>query len=165
MASPATGTWWSTFLGDEGIDSEEEAAFLGFLVTQGIPAGSAPDTLQRAYADFRTFMEASEQRASADAGPGAVELAAEQARVAIQQRTIPKSRVAAPGVDKPVTAATRPPETRQPLGDAPPPPTGEAQLAPPGEEPAATPAHVTPPQEPERHEAPHGRGGRSGRDA
>lgn len=126
----STVVWWDTFLDQEGRDSEEEAAFVGYLYQHGVPAASPPDQLQSAYGEFRTFMEESEARASADPGPDAATQAADQARVRIQQRTIPKSRIAAPGVDKPLTAVTRPKETRQPLTEAPPGPEGQANVAP-----------------------------------
>ena len=128
-SSPATETWWSTFLDAQGRDSEEEAGFLGFLSTNGIPAGSAPDVLQEAYTQFRTWMQESEDR-EADRGPDRAALATQQAVVALEQQFVAKSRVSAPGVEKPVTAATRPKETREPLGEAGPGPTGEAQVAP-----------------------------------
>jgi hypothetical protein len=146
MASPQTENWYSSFLDAQGRDSEEEAAFDGYLTTHGIPKFADPGTLQAAYAEFRAWWEASEQR-PADPGPSRAELAAQQAVIALEQTTVPKSRVAAPELQKPLTAATRPAETRKPLGDQPVPGTGEAQLAP---DPASMETHAgePPPGEP-----------------
>ena len=145
VSSPASANWWDTFLDAQGRDSEEEAAFDGFLTTNGIPAGADPGTLQEAYTHFRAWMEASEGR-QADLGPNRADLAKEQAVIALEQQFVAKSRVSAPGVEKPLTAATRPKETREPLGDAGPGPAGEASLAPAGQAaPPATSGSQTPP--------------------
>jgi hypothetical protein len=128
-SSPATETWWSTFLDAHGRDSEEEAGFVGFLTTNGIAAGAAPDVLQEAYTNFRMWMQESEDR-EADRGPDRATLAAEQAVIALEQQFVAKSRVSAPGVEKPPTAATRPKETREPLGEGRVGPEGEANVAP-----------------------------------
>jgi hypothetical protein len=143
MASPATETWWSTFLDAQGRDSEEEAGFLGFLSTNGLAAAAAPDELQTAYEQFRQWMQESEDR-EADRGPDRAALAAEQAVAALEQEFVAKSRVSAPGVEKPVTAATRPKATREPLAETGAGPSGEAQVAPAGATPAAP---ETPPTE------------------
>lgn len=146
-SSPATETWWSSFLDAQGRDSEEEAGFVGFLTTNGIPAGSAPDVLQEAYTNFRMWMQESEDR-EADRGPNREDLAKEQAVIALAQQFVAKSRVSAPGVEKPATAATRPKETREPLSDAGPGPTGEAQVAP-----ASATQETPPPPSPESSES------------
>jgi hypothetical protein len=152
MPSPASEAWWSTFLDAEGRDSEEEAAFLGFLVGQGVPGDASPDALQTAYTAFRSFMEESEQRESADPGPTAVELAAQQAQVAAQQYTVPKSRVAAPGVEKSPIATTRPGATRQAPAAADAPPSPDAPRAA-----AAEPDRPAPPEAPSEPDTHRGR--------
>jgi hypothetical protein len=144
MASPATETWWSTFLDAQGRDSEEEAGFNGFLTTNGIPAWSDPGTLQEAYTNFCTWMQESEAR-EADRGPDRGELAKQQAVIALEQQFVAKSRVSAPGVEKPLTAATRPQATRKPLGESAPGPAGEAQVAPASEGAGAPSGSETPP--------------------
>jgi hypothetical protein len=128
MASPATETWWSTFLDAHGRSSEEEAGFNGFLTTNGIPPDAGPDVLQEAYAHFRQWMQESEDR-EAERGPDRAKLAAEQAVIALEQQFVAKSWLSAPGVEKPVTAATRPKESREPLAEGGPGPEGEAQVA------------------------------------
>jgi hypothetical protein len=156
-SSPATETWWSTFLDAHGRDSEEEAGFNGFLTTNGIPAGAGPDVLQEAYTHFRQWMQESEDR-EADRGPNREDLAQQQAVIALEQQFVAKSRVSAPGVEKPRTAATRPKETREPLAEAGPGPAGEAQVA---SESGTTEAPPPPPPEPS--ESAESRTGRSSR--
>jgi hypothetical protein len=108
MASPQTETWWSNFLDLHGRDGEEEAAFLGYLVTHKIPAWAPPDQLQAAYGEFQGFVTASFAKASADPGPDAAELARQEAVVALMNRPVPQSRTAVPFLEKPGFAATRP---------------------------------------------------------
>jgi hypothetical protein len=128
MASPATETWWSTFLDAHGRSSEEEGGFLGFLSTNAIPASASPDVLQEAYANFRQWMQESEDR-EADRGPDRAQLAAEQAVTLLEQQFVAKSWLSAPGVEKPAAAATRPKESREPLAETGPGPEGQAQVA------------------------------------
>jgi hypothetical protein len=119
MASPHTDQWWANFLDLHGRDSEEEAGFLGYLTTQAIPAFAGVDELQRAYEGFRVFVDESRARDSADPGPSAEDLAAQQARLAIAQVAVPRSRVSDPLVQKPLFAATRPPAFRRSDVEAP----------------------------------------------
>lgn len=169
MASPATGTWWSTFLDAQGRSGEEEGAFSGFLTTNGIPADASPDILQEAYTNFRQWMEESEDR-EADRGPDRATLVAQQAVAALEQQFVPKTWFSAPGVEKPVTAATRPKETREPLAQSGVGPAGEAQVAPESSAPESS-ASETPPPEPEvsdtsaEHRGRYGRRGSSEGDA
>lgn len=139
MPGLATENWWSTFLDAHGRDSEEEAAFNGFLTTNDIPPWSDPGALQEAYTQFRQWMEESEER-EADRGPDRATLAAEAAVAELEQQFIAKSRVSAPGVEKPRTAVTRPKESREGLAEAGPGPEGQANVTPAsGEEPPQQP--------------------------
>jgi hypothetical protein len=121
MASPQTETWWSNFLDVHGRDGEEEAAFLGFMLTHKVPAWAPPDQLQASYDEFRGFMKASHERGDADPGPDAAELARQEAVVALLHRPVPQSRTAVPYLEKPSFAATRPPETLPTEGEGAPP--------------------------------------------
>lgn len=152
MASPATETWWSTWLHDQGRDSEEEAAFNGFLSTNHIPADAGPDVLQTAYTQFVQWMEESEGR-EADRGPSRADLAKEQAVAELEHQFVAKSRVSAPGVEKPLVAATRPALSREPLAESGVGPAGEAQLAPAGGTPSESRPQVSgePPVQPQPH--------------
>lgn len=142
MASPATEAWWSTFLDLHGRDSEEEAGFLGYLTTQGIPPSGGPDLLQPAYEAFVAFVDASADRASADPGPSAEEFAAQQARIAVSTVAVPRSRTADPLVQKPLFAATRPKALRGKPEDAPVPQFAEGTPIP-----TPTPIPGTPPRD------------------
>jgi hypothetical protein len=107
MASPMNATWWSMFLTEQGRDSEEESAFLGYLTTQKIAPDSDPAILDEAYGAFHTWMLESGARASADPGPTREELLAQQAVEAFTV-AVPQSRTSNPTVSKPLTAATHP---------------------------------------------------------
>jgi hypothetical protein len=155
MASPATATWWSTFLDAQGRSGEEEAGFNGFLTTNNISPDAGPDVLQEAYAHFRQWMQESEDR-EADRGPDRATLAAQQAVIALEQQFVAKSWLSAPGVEKPTTAATRPKESREPLAEGGPGPEGEAQVA----SASATPLHQAASPS-EGSESPSSRAGRS----
>lgn len=155
MASPFSDTWWSNFLDQHGRDSEEEAAFLGYLTTQGIASGSEAVDLQAAYEQFVTFIDESTERAAADPGPSAEELAKERAAFVLQTVAVPRSRVSDPLVQKPFTAATRPKALRKSPDEAGVPQYAEAAAIPdprpiPGTPPrgAAVPGPATPTQPP-----------------
>lgn len=145
MTSPASDQWWSAFLAEHGRDSEEEKAFLGFLSTHDIPAGAPVDVLAQAYTEFLAFVDASrEATGEPEVDPKVLEARATEVKA---QLRVPRSAHAAPTLEKPMTAATRPPELRE---DAPPSPltTPEAVVTPP------PPADAPPPHEPR-----HGRRG------
>jgi hypothetical protein len=113
MASPQTDAWWAVFLDMHGRDSEEEKAFLGFLQTQGLSAMSSPDVLALTYSAFLTFVEESHARdATSDPPP--------EAKAPLP--LVPRSAHALPELEKPMTAATRPPEWRDPEAAAEPSP-------------------------------------------
>ena len=171
MASPMTETWWSNFLDLHGRDSEEEAAFLGYLTTQGIPPYGGPDVLQPAYEAFVAFVDESSERASADPGPNAADLAAQQARIAVATVAVPRSRTADPLVQKPLFAATRPKALRPSGEPASVPEFAEAQPMPapqpipgtpprgegvPGPQPPTEPPGPVEPQAEEGAERPYG---------
>jgi hypothetical protein len=107
MASPMNETWWSSFLSTHGRDSEEESAFLGYLVSHDIASDSGPDVLGEAYTQFHAYMLESGVRASADPGPSREELVAAQAVAGLVEH-VPQSRTANPGMNKPLGAATHP---------------------------------------------------------
>ena len=106
MASVATENWWAVFHNEHGKDSEEEKAFLGYLTTHGISGAAPPEALAAAYSDFLVFVEESRVRDEAH-GPQPKEPEKPYQRV-------PRSWFAAPDLEKPQTAATRPPELRDP---------------------------------------------------
>lgn len=127
-----------------GRDSEEEAAFNGFLTTRGISPRADVGTLEQAYADFQAFMEQSRQTESADPGPSAEE-------ADVQEPIMPQSRVADPHMQKPEGAATGPHEEGEGLPETMPTPLAGSTDAPgepqPGEPPPPTP-EGEPPQPP-----------------
>jgi hypothetical protein len=142
MASPMNSSWWSTFLTTHGADSEEQSAFEGYLYTKGIDAGSDPDVLEAAYAEFHAWMLESGSR-GADPGPTRAELVSQQAVETVEAlgEHVPKSRSANPGMNKPLTDATHPqarevataPPAAAPSGETPsavPEPRGETVVAP-----------------------------------
>jgi hypothetical protein len=169
MSSPALDSWWSDWLDVHGRDSEEEAAFLGYLSTQGIAAhGVDPGELAAAYAAFKTFMGESQARESADPGPSAMEMG-------IQDPVVPKSHVANPSVQRPVTDATHPQQMSSPGATASPrqveaarvrvqaatqsgaetPLPSEGSPQPPPEPPASPPPTPTPRHAPASRSTPH----------
>lgn len=107
MASPQVDSWWSNWLDAHGRDSEEEAAFLGFLSQRGIAAHGDADQLDGAYTDFKAFMEQSQATPSADPGPSAQHIGA-------RMPVVPKSRIADPQVQRPSDDATHPQQMSSP---------------------------------------------------
>jgi hypothetical protein len=135
MSSPSSDQWWSAFHIEHGRDSEEEKAFLGFLSTHDIPGGSPSEVLAQAYTEFLVFIDASrEATGEPEVDPKVLEARATELKA---QLRVPRSAHAAPHLEKPMTAATRPPELRE---DAPPSPltTPEAVVTPPPETPPAS---------------------------
>jgi hypothetical protein len=135
MSSPSSDQWWSAFHTEHGRDSEEEKAFLGFLSTHDIPGGSPSEVLAQAYTEFLVFIDASRD-APGEPEPDPKVRDARAAEVKAQLR-VPRSSLSAPHLEKPMTAATRPPELRE---EAPPSPltTPEATQTPPPETPPAS---------------------------
>ena len=110
MSSPSSDQWWSVFLDRHGRDSEEEKAFTGYLSHKGIPAGSGMDVLTAAYAEFLAYVQAShEATGEPDAEPKALEARAEE----VKQARVPRSSMSVAEHEKPMDAATRPPELRK----------------------------------------------------
>jgi hypothetical protein len=134
MSSPSSDQWWSAFHTEHGRDSEEEKAFLGFLSTHDIPGGSPAEVLAQAYTEFLAFIDASRD-APGEPDPGPKVLEARAAEVKAQLR-VPRSSLSAPHLEKPMTAATRPPELREEA--APSPLTTPAAVATPPETPHAS---------------------------
>jgi hypothetical protein len=133
MSSPASDLWWGQFLVEHGRDSEEEKAFLGYLSSHGIPAGSDPAVLAAAYAEFLVFVEESYAREHEES---AEEKRTREALV-VERPRVPRSSLSLPELEKPMTAATRPLEWREKEAA---PPSGRAPRAP----------AETPPPAPER---------------
>lgn len=173
MADYTSGSWWSKWLDDHGRDSEENAAFDGFLITKGISQDADVATLEQAYADFQQFMLTSRQTPSADPGPSAEE-------VGVQEPVNPVSHVADPHMEKPEGAATGPHEEGEGLPETMPTPLAGGTGAPgqpprPGEEPPQPPRpgepvpptpplpHPPAPEEPEDEGKEPGQRGRRGR--
>ena len=104
MSSPATDTWWTVFHKEHGRDSEEERAFLGYLYTHDVPGDAPPEALASAYGEFLTFVDASRTRDEAH-GP-------QPKAVEPPPQVVPRAWFSNPDVQKPQTAATRPPELR-----------------------------------------------------
>jgi hypothetical protein len=123
MSSPASDLWWGSFLEMHGRDSEEEKAFLGYLSTHGIPAGSGPDVLEAAYTEFLVFVEESYARGHEES---AEERRTREALV-VERPRVPRSSLSLPDLEKPMTAATRPLEWREKEAA---PPAGRASRAP-----------------------------------
>jgi len=138
MYSPASEAWWSAFHNEHGKDSEEEKAFLGFLTTKGIPGGSGPDVLAQAYTDFLAFVEASYGQASAVETEGDVR--DREMREREGPPPVPRSSLAAPTLQKPMTAATRPPDLREKDAASQPSPLTSPEAATPSPAPAETPS-------------------------
>jgi hypothetical protein len=157
MTSPASDQWWSLFLSEHGRDSEEEKAFLGYLSAHDIPAGTSVDVLAAAYSEFLAFVDASrEATGEPEVEPKLLEARAAEVK---EQLRVPRSAHAAPHLEKPMTAATRPPELRE---EAPPSPLTDPQAVPvatPGTTPATTTPPQPPPTEPPHTEGRHRRGG------
>jgi hypothetical protein len=110
MSSPASDSWWGQFHEIHGRDGEEERAFTGYLAQKDIPAGSPPDVLAQAYADCVAFIEASYTQ-----GEQLPERATLEALAARARPSVPRSSLADPAVhEKPMQAATRPPDLRDP---------------------------------------------------
>jgi hypothetical protein len=122
MSSPSSDQWWSVFHTEHGRDSEEEKAYLGFLSTHDIPGGSPAEVLAQAYTEFLAFIDASRDApGEPEVAPKVLEARAEEVRA---QLRVPRSSLSAPHLEKPMTAATRPPELRE---DAPPSPLTDPQ--------------------------------------
>lgn len=152
MGGPASEHWWSLFLDMHGRDSEEEKAFLGFLSTKGIPAMASPDVLAQAYTEFKAYVDESHTQTTAVETDEAVRL--REIREREPRPVVPRSSLSLPELQKPMTAATRPPEMRDeeaaaqpsPLQD----PSAVAQATSPGDSAAhlqatgATPSGATP---------------------
>jgi hypothetical protein len=135
MTSPASDQWWSVFLSEHGRDSEEEKAFLGYLSHRDIPAGASVDVLAQAYTEFLAYVDASRDApGEPEVAPKVLEARADEVKA---QLRVPRSSLAAPHLEKPMTAATRPPELRE---DAPPSPLTDPQAT----AAAATPAETPP---------------------
>ena len=65
MAMPPNSTgensrWWSDFVLQHGVCSEQETGFLGYLSTRGLhPYALSTAQLDQAYSDFEAFVAAS----------------------------------------------------------------------------------------------------------
>jgi len=139
--NPQTSPFWGTFLDTHGSNSEEEAAFLGYLTTKGIDPGGDPGTLDEAYTAFHAWMTDSyshDATASEAANVQATPQGMAEARAAeLAQYAVPRSSHGEVRLQKPNTAATRPPESRvatpppppetPPVAAAPPPPATSAR--------------------------------------
>jgi len=132
--NPQTSPFWGTFLDTHGSNSEEEAAFLGYLTTHQIDPGGEPSLVAEAYTAFHAWMTDSythDATASEAANVAATSQGVAEARAAeLALYAVPRSSHGDVRLQKPNTAATRPPESR--VAPPPPPPeTPPAAAAPP----------------------------------
>lgn len=107
----ATDAFWGPFLNEQGRDSEEEQAFLGYLSTHNLAANAPVEVLTEAYAAFQAWMTESYPQ-DASATDTSRDVPVQQHPEVIGEYRLPKSRHSDMRLQRPMDAATRPPEQR-----------------------------------------------------